>query len=378
MTHPRARSWRDMDLLLLLVTAVLLVYGLVLVYSATAGPGADVAFRPSVWFVRQCLFVALGIGAMVGMTLLDYRLPRALAYHLYGVALLLLAAVLLAGTGDEEFGARRWLDMQLFPLQPSEIAKLSLIVALARFLEKTTPDTMSFTRVFASGLLVAPPVVLVYLQPDMGSSLSFLAIWLGMVIAAGARPFYLLILGAVSLLSLPLGWLAMKDYMRSRLITFVMTVLGADPDPFGEGYNILQARISIGSGGMFGRGLMKGTQTQLDYLRVKQSDFIFSVLAEELGFIGGVALLALFALLLFRIIRTGELAKDRFGRLTAFGIASMLFYQLFVNVGANLTLLPVTGIPLPLISYGGSSLITVMAALGLLQSIMMRRMRLRF
>lgn len=378
MTYPRTRSWKEIDFPLLLVTAALLAYGLVLVYSATAGPGADVAFRPSVWAVRQCVFVILGIGVMVGMTLVDYRLPRALAYHLYGLALLLLAAVLLLGTGDEEFGARRWLDLQFFLLQPSEIAKLSLIVALARFLEKSAPDSMSFARVFASGLLVVPPLVLVYLQPDVGSSLSFLAIWIGMVIAAGARPFYLLILGAVTFLSLPLGWLAMKEYMRSRLVIFVMTLLGADPDPFGEGYNILQARISIGSGGMFGRGLMRGTQTQLDYLRVKQSDFIFSVLAEELGFVGGIVLLTLFAVLLFRVIRAGELARDRFGRLTAFGIASMLFYQLFVNVGANLTLLPVTGIPLPLISYGGSSLITVMAALGMLQSIMVRRMRLRF
>ncbi len=170
----------------------------------------------------------------------------------------------------------------------------------------------------------------------------------------------------------------MKEYQRARISTFFTTLVNPDADPFGEGYNILQARISIGSGGMFGRGWLQGTQTQLDYLRVKQSDFIFSVLAEEMGFVGALVLLVLFTLLLFRIIRVADKARDDFGRLVAFGIGCTLLFQCVVNLGANLTLLPVTGVPLPLVSFGGSAMISLFIAFGILQSILIRRFRRPF
>jgi rod shape determining protein RodA len=199
-----------------------------------------------------------------------------------------------------------------------------------------------------------------------------------MLVAAGTRPLYLGSLLAGGLLLLPVVWLMLREYMRQRILTFFAVMADPESDIFGEGYNILQARISIGSGGLTGRGFFQGTQNQFEYLRIKHSDFIFSVLAEELGFIGGIALFALFVLLLFRVVRAAERARDPFGRLVAFGVGCMLFFQAVANLGANLTLLPVTGIPLPLVSFGGSSLLTNLVALGLIQSILIRRLKYRY
>jgi rod shape determining protein RodA len=212
------------------------------------------------------------------------------------------------------------------------------------------------------------------LQPDLGTALAFVAIWVGVVVVAGTRVLHLIGLAAVGVLSLPLVWLGMRDYMRERVLIF----LRPESDPFGAGYNILQAKISIGAGGLLGRGLLNGTQTQLRYLRVAHSDFIFSVLAEELGLVGVLALFALLLLLLLRVLRVAERARDGFGRLAATGVVALLGFQAIVNVGANLTLLPVTGIPLPFISSGGSALITNLAALGIVQSILIYRLKFRY
>jgi rod shape determining protein RodA len=199
-----------------------------------------------------------------------------------------------------------------------------------------------------------------------------------MFLMAGARPILVGLLTLAAALAAPAGWLLMREYQRARVAIFLETLVNPEADPFGEGYNLLQARISIGSGGMFGRGWLEGTQTQLDYLRVKQSDFIFSVLAEELGFAGAALLFGLFVLLLFRVVRAADKARDDFGRLAAFGVGCMLLYQTVVNLGANLTLLPVTGVPLPLVSFGGSSMLTFFIAFGIVQSILLRRTRYRY
>jgi rod shape determining protein RodA len=227
-------------------------------------------------------------------------------------------------------------------------------------------------------LFVLAPVVLIFLEPDLGTAIAYVVIWFGMLAAAGARPIYLGAFALGGLLAAPFGWFMLRDYMRQRILTFFAIVADPESDIFGEGYNILQARISIGSGGLTGRGFYQGTQNQLEFLRIKHSDFIFSVLAEELGFIGSMVLFSLFILLLFRIVRAAERARDPFGRLVAFGVGCMLFFQAVVNLGANLTVLPVTGIPLPLVSYGGSALLTNFVALGLIQSILVRRLKYRF
>jgi rod shape determining protein RodA len=218
----------------------------------------------------------------------------------------------------------------------------------------------------------------VYLEPNLGTALLFVFLWFALIVMAGAKPLHVGIIVLVAVLAAPGGWMLMREYQRARIETFFATVINPESDPFGEGYNILQARISIGSGGMFGQGWLQGTQTQLDYLRVKQSDFIFSVLAEEMGFIGAMVLFFLFAVLLFRVIRVADKAPDGFARLVAFGIGWVVLFQIFVNLGANLTILPVTGVPLPLVSFGGSSMITFLGSFGILQSILIRSQKRRF
>jgi rod shape determining protein RodA len=372
------KRWRDLDFLMLAAAGMLLFYGLVLIHSATCAWPCDYLFPPTSWAIKQGAFALLGLVVLAVLTFFDYRALRAVAYHLYGGGLILLAVVLLIGRGQAEYGARRWISLGLFDVQPSEIAKVLTVLAIARFLADAKEGPLSLRRVLGSAALVFPPVFLIYLQPDLGTSLSYLAVWFVLLLVAKVRLSHLGLMGLLGILSLPLGWLALRDYMRQRLITFFSILVNPEADPFGEGYNILQARISIGSGGLFGRGLTEGTQTQLDYLRVKHSDFIFSVLAEEVGFIGALVLLILFTVLLFRMLRVADRSADRFGRLLAFGFAGMLYYQVFVNLGANLTLLPVTGMPLPFVSYGGSALITYLAALGILQSVLYRRAKYRY
>lgn len=369
--------WRRIDYLLLLAVAGLVLYGLMMVHSATCSPACERLNLAGSWAVRQGLYVLVGLAAMIAAAAVNYRAYRLGAYYAYGVCMMCLAAVLIFGRGDAEYGARRWISLGFFDFQPSEITKVVLVIALARFLSDRE-GPLSFRRAALSVIFLIPPMALVYFQPDLGTSLSFVVIWFGMVAMAGAKMIHLGLMGLAGAIAAPGAWLLLREYQRARIATFFTTLANPDADPFGEGYNILQARISIGSGGMFGRGWLQGTQTQLDYLRVKQSDFIFSVMAEEMGFLGAMVLFALFAVLIFRIVRVADRARDDFGRLVAFGIACALLFQVFVNLGANLTLLPVTGVPLPLISFGGSAMITFFVAFGILQSILIHRTRYRY
>jgi rod shape determining protein RodA len=226
--------------------------------------------------------------------------------------------------------------------------------------------------------LVLVPIGLVFAEPDLGSSLSFLVIWITIVLIAGIRWRHALLLCVGGLAAAPLVWFGMKDYMRERLLTFIGTLLDPQHGAFDAAYNVLQAQISIGSGGLFGRGYLEGTQSQLGFLRITQSDFIFSAAAEELGFIGAAVLFCLFVMLLFRLSRAADMSRDDFGRLLAFGVAAMILFAAVANLGANLTLLPVTGIPLPFISYGRTSLLTNLAALGIVQSVLLYRLKYRY
>jgi rod shape determining protein RodA len=372
------KRWRQFDVVLLLAALALLVYGIAVVHTATCSPSCSQLFPPSSWAARQLVYVLLGLALFACVTLIDYRLFRAIAYPSFVLTLGCLVLVLLLGRGHEEYGARRWISLGFIDFQPSEIAKVAMILALARWLGVDSDSPPTLRRVVASLGFVAAPVGLIFLEPDLGTAIAYLVIWFGMLVAAGTRPLYLGSLLAGGLLLLPVVWFMLREYMRQRILTFFAVMADPESDIFGEGYNILQARISIGSGGLTGRGFFQGTQNQFEYLRIKHSDFIFSVLAEELGFIGGMALFGLFVLLLFRIVRAAERARDPFGRLVAFGVGCMLFFQAVANLSANLTLLPVTGIPLPLVSFGGSSLLTNLVALGLIQSILIRRLKYRY
>ena len=365
------KRWRYADYLLIFVLLALLGYGLAMVYSATFPSTDSSALSFSTFVVKQLAFVITGLVFMVLIASADYRLLHASAYVLYAASLALLAIVFVVGHGQSEWGSQRWIDLKLFPLQPSELAKPALVLALARYFADHEARASSIRHFVGSLLLTLPSFGLVYAQPDLGTSATFLFIWFCMALVGGIRTLYLTLSAVLAVASMPIIWSMLKEYMRDRITIF----LHPESDPFGQGYNIIQAQISIGSGGMYGRGFLAGTQSQGHFLRIQHSDFIFSVLAEEMGFIGAVVLFLLFAFLLFRILRVAHLSRDQFGRLVATGIAMTILFSVSVNVAANVRLMPVTGIPLTFISYGGSSMITNLASLGIIQSILMRRKR---
>jgi rod shape determining protein RodA len=376
----RESRWQQFDFVIVACVLGLIMAGVAMIHSATCGSPCTGLMPPSSYALRQGESAAVGFALLVAFSLIDYRLYRVYAYHLFGFAVALLILVLLIGRGgaDLDYGSKRWIFLGLFDLQASEVAKLAVLVVLARVLGDKPEGPVSFRRLVASLGIVVVPVGLVFVEPDLGTSLSFVMIWATMLLIAGIRWRHALMLFAGSLVAVPLVWLAMKDYMRERMVTFIGTLIDLEHAAFDEGYNVLQARISIGSGGLFGRGYLEGTQSQLGFLRITQSDFIFSAAAEELGFIGACVLFCLFIMLLFRVTRAADMSRDDFGRLLTFGVAAMILFAAIANLGANLTLLPVTGIPLPFISYGRTSLLTNLAALGIVQSVLLYRLKYRY
>lgn len=354
------RTWRKFDPWLVLCALTLVAFGLVVIRSATLLADQPVSSQ----LVKHFAYAAFGIAAMIALSVIDYRVLGSFWPMLYGGMLALLALVLVAG--QNVFGAKRWLGYGWASFQPSELAKVVVILCLARFLAGRGESVRRPKTLLASLAIVLLPVALIYRQPDLGTSLVLLVTWFGMTFMAGAPLRWLGATLVVPMVGFPLVWRLLKDYMRRRLTTF----LAPDRDPLGEGYNIIQARISVGSGGWWGRGLGNGTQTQLNFLRVRHTDFVFAVLGEELGFAGAVALLGLFGVLFWRCLRVGAQSRDAFGALLAAGVTSMLLFQVFVNIGMNIGLMPVTGIPLPFISFGGSSLVSVFMSLGILQSVL--------
>lgn len=365
---PATRRVRHVDLFLLVATLLLIAYGLVMTYSATfedRAPSGD----PMQFFWRGVLWAAIGLVAMAAVAYLDYRRIGQLAPLLYLAALGLLAAILVVGR--ESLGAQRSVTVAGQAVQLSEIAKVLILIVLAKwFADRRDAVASPFTLLGALALL-APAVVLVYRQPDLGTTLVFLATFAGVAFVAGTRPWLLAALAAAWVAALPVLWAFLKDYQRARFLSFL------DPyaDPLGAGWNVIQSLIAVGSGGLLGKGLTVGTQSPLGYLPIAESDFIFANLAEDLGLAGALILFALYLVLLLAGLRIALRAPDRFGTLVAIGVVSMLSFQIFVNVGMAISIMPVTGIPLPFISHGGSSLVSICVALGLLQSIAMRSAR---
>jgi rod shape determining protein RodA len=366
MIEKRWNPWLHFDYVLLVTALLLTAYGIVMVYSATLADSPKDSPFLSTFPGHQAIFALIGVVLLVVFTAVDARLIRAAGYPIYAVNLLLLVAV--AVIGARSHGAQRWIDVGFFRFQPSELAKLLIILTLAKFFADNRERLHQFRYVLLSLAIVGVPVVLVYVQPDFGTSMVLIAIWAGMAVMAGVRLVHLGLLAMAVALAGPLLWQFMKDYQRTRLLIF----LNPESDPSGEGYNMIQSRISVGSGGWLGQGFARGTQSQLDFLKVQHTDFIFAVLGEELGFIGAMALFVLFIILLFRVVRAASVQKEVFGRTFAAGVGSMLLFQIFINVGMTIGLMPVTGIPLPLISYGSSNLLTTLVAFGLLQSLLTR------
>jgi rod shape determining protein RodA len=369
----KVQTVRDFDFIMLLASAALVAFGALLIYSGSLTTYGDLTASLSHPVVRQVAFAAVGIVVSILLSRLDYRVLGAISTGLYVAAVASLMFVLVVG--EATYGSRRWVVLGDTQVQPSEVAKLIIIIVLAKYLVDRR-ERLHDPRVFLTSLgLVAVPTALVFAQPDLGSAVIFVAIWLGMVVIAGVRPAHVLGLLGAGLVSVPFVFLAfVSDYQRERIALW----LDPSSDSLGSGFNILQAEISIGSGGILGKGLTHGTQTQLDYLRTQTTDYVFSVLGEELGLVGALVLFGLFIILLFRGMRVASVSADMFGRLMATGIVIFIVLQVFINIGMNLQLVPVTGIPLPFISQGGSSLITLFIALGILQSIVVHHRRFTF
>lgn len=368
----RSAEWRHFDFVLLGATVALMAIGIALIYSATL---ASAAFEQDWWdsfLAHQIIYAAAGIGLMLLVAFTDYSIFANFSHLIY--ALIISSLILVYAIGRVSFGAQRWIDLGVFDFQPSELAKVLLVIVVAKFLADRQEELKRLPYLLLSLLYVAIPMVFVYIQPDLGTAIVLAVSWLAMVLLAGARIRHLILMALIGVLLLPVVWLSLHGYMRERVFVFF------DParDPLGAGYNIKQARIAVGSGGFLGQGFAQGSQSQLRFLRVRHTDYVFSVLGEELGFVGVVILLLLFLLVIWRILRVAEMAHDNFGQLIACGIATVVAVQVVANIGMNVGLLPASGVPLPFISYGGSALIALLIGEGVVQNIIIRHKRLEF
>jgi len=364
------RLLRNLDFITIATVSLIIVISLIIIGSATHinTPGDE-----RYWFVeRQGLFALINVVLIFLVLNFDYKMLSKCANTLYMVNLIMLLAVMFIG--QSALGAQRWIQLGPISIQPSEFSKLIMIIALADILDKKSGRLHSFQDLIPIFLYVGIPFLLVLKQPDLGTSLVFLAILFGMIFVAGIRTKHLMMIFGAAAAFMPIFWHFLKDYQKQRLTVFI------DPnvDPLGSGYHIIQSKIAIGSGMLFGKGLFAGTQSQLNFLPENHTDFIFAVIGEELGVIGATFILLLYFVLLYRGIKIAGSARDNFGTLLATGITSMLAFHVLVNVGMTAGIMPVTGIPLPLMSYGVSSLTTNLVSIGILLNIYMRRQKIMF
>ncbi|MGA3304652.1 MAG: rod shape-determining protein RodA [Stellaceae bacterium] len=347
-------------LLVALVTSIACV-GFAMLYSAANG-----SWQP--WAERQLLRYAVAALLMLAVAVVDIRLWLRAAYTFYALTFLLLVAVQVRGAIG--MGAQRWIDLGLIQLQPSEFMKIALIMALARYFNSLTPEEVGQpTKLIVPALLVLVPALLVLKQPDLGTAMMLVVGGAAMFFLAGVRWWKFALVLAGSGAAGPIAWRFLRDYQKNRIYTF----LDPESDPLGAGYHSLQSKIAIGSGGTFGKGFLEGTQSHLNFLPERQTDFIFTMLAEEFGLAGGLGLLALYSLVFVYGYAIAFRSRSHFGKLLAFGITTNIFLYVFINTAMVIGLIPVVGVPLPLISYGGTSMLTVMFGFGLLMSVYVHR-----
>ncbi|NNC73882.1 MAG: rod shape-determining protein RodA, partial [Acidimicrobiia bacterium] len=356
------------DIFLIVPMLVLMALGVVMVYSASAprleAQGLDPAFE----LKRQVAFVVLGVIVFLAASMIGPRLLHELAPIAYVGTLLLLVAVEFVGAIRNQ--SQRWLDLGVFQLQPSELAKIAVILGLAALLAQAA-ERITWLFVIRAVVLVGIPAIMVFLQPDLGTMLVFGFLGLVMLYAAGAswRQIASLTLITVFATAALFQFEVIQNYQIERITAF----LDPEADAAAAGYNVLQSRIAIGAGGMFGTGLFEGTQTNLTFVPEQSTDFIFTAVGEQLGFVGGALVLVLFAVVVWRLLMTAALAQDDFQRLVAVGVAAVIVFHVFVNVGMTLQIMPVTGLPLPFVSHGGTAMIAMAAGLGIVHGIYMRR-----
>lgn len=359
----------NFDWTLFLLVLLLSLIGVLNIYSAGFSL-ADVNRTPL--YVKQMQWILIGLAAMAAAFFIDYRFITRHAYVIYGISILLLLIVFASGYATR--GSQRWIVVGGFTFQPSELVKLTIILALAKYFDRHQLGRSCTLRdLFLPFLVVMLPFLFILKQPDLGTGLIVLILFLSIVFFVGLNWKSLLIAVVGSATLAPLGWMLMKDYQKERILTF----FNPERDPLGSGYHIIQSMIAVGSGGFFGKGFLKGTQTQLKFLPEQQTDFVFSVFAEEWGFLGALILMVMFLFLILWGLKIVIHSKDYMGALLAFGITSLIFWEVFINIGMVLGMLPVVGIPLPFLSYGGSAMVVLMTAVGLLMNISVHRFLLQ-
>ncbi len=346
---------------LVVLTALIALVGFAMLFSAANG-------NVDPWAKRQILRFSVGLAIMLAIALIDVRVLFRYAYLIYFGTLGLLVAVELIGSSG--MGAQRWIDLKFMQLQPSELMKVAIVLALARYFHGLSAEEIGRPFYLVVPIVLAlAPAGLVLKQPDLGTAAMLLMVGAAVFFCAGVRLWKFAVVGFLGLSAIPIGWQFLHAYQRARVLTF----LNPENDPLGAGYHVLQSKIALGSGGLFGRGFLQGSQSHLNFLPEKQTDFIFTMLAEEFGMIGGLSLLGLYAILLIYGLAIALRSRNQFGRLLAVGLTCNLFLYVFINIAMVMGLLPVVGVPLPLISYGGTAMLSVMGALGILMSVYIHR-----
>ena len=364
----RRETWRHFDYMLFGVVLILCVFGVVMIRSAIAG---NIELENS--DRNQAIFVGLGMVVILVMASIDYRLLGSLSRVFYIITIILLVGINLIG--ESLFGSTRWFQIGIINIQPSELGKIVMILVLANYFTHTKDDSHNLLWIAKSFLLTFGVVLWILLQPNLSTSIVIFVLWFAMLWISGLPTKYIWIFGSLGLVLIIvlIGLILIgvdipfiQDYQIDRIINFLF------PDPnvsYGERYNVEQALITIGSGGLFGAGYGNGTQVQLRFLKVRHTDFIFSALAEEFGFVGATFVILLLLFVVLRCLRIGRRAQDEYGAYICYGIAVLIFFQMAVNIGVNLNILPVTGLTLPFISYGGSSLLSLVLGIGLVESV---------
>ncbi|MBO9666612.1 MAG: rod shape-determining protein RodA [Bdellovibrio sp.] len=366
--HVEERTlFKKLDINFIVVILGLNIIGLINLYSATHGPSSvDV----SSLFISQIMWLFVGWTVFLVMTLLDYAIVMRVALIIY--VLNLAAIIYVTFFGKIALGAQRWIDLGFFRYQPSETMKLALIMMMAKILSTRSShgSGMGFKEMWGPLLALGIPFVFVVEQPDLGTAMMLAAIGGSMILFTKVKRWIIVTAIAAGIVALPVAWkFVLHDYQKNRVLTF----MSPTSDPRGTGYNSIQSKIAVGSGRFFGKGFMKGTQSQLEFLPERHTDFIYSVLSEEHGFVGSILVMGLFCYLFITGIRIATNARDKFGALLTVGVLCYVFWHMFVNIGMVIGLLPIVGVPLPLLSYGGSSMLTTMAGLGLVSSVAYRR-----
>lgn len=337
--------------------------GFMMLYSAAQG-------HMMPWAFPQIVRFFLGFGLMIGIACVNLRFWRHMAYIFYGISFLLLLAV--EGIGAIGMGAQRWISFGILNIQPSELMKIALIFALARYLSDLRSEEILKPRCLLMLLLmILMPALLVAKQPDLGTAILLMMIGMGLLYSAGLKVRYFVVLGAICFCLLPIGWHFLKNYQKERILTF----LNPERDPLGSGYHILQSKIALGSGGFLGKGFMEGTQSHLNFLPEKQTDFIFTMFSEEFGFLGALCLLLAYLFLMAQGLRVSLESRDLFGKLVALGVVITLFVYVFINMSMVMGLVPVVGVPLPFVSYGGTALVTLLISFGFLLGVDLQKYR---